>query len=364
MTPIVFHGNMNRTFWPMVKHLESGDIVKARGRSTFEQLHVVSVLPDPRQRVFSKFGRRANPFFQAAETVWILNGSSHSEWLLYFNSQMGKFLDANSPHFHAPYGERMLRWGQNSRLDEDQPPVNQIRSVINELSADPASRRAVMIFGHPAWDLPAIETNDRPCNIAFTFKIRGGRLHMTTFNRSNDLILGLSFTNVCQFTTIQEVISTALGVGLGEYTHWSDSLHMYQDDPVFSHMEQGDRFDLYNYAKPVGMKDPWGYEALFWRNEDRAASPESFDAQLPVCPYWHSVGLMLLAYDALKKDNPIEAINYVSRMEARDWQVMCFEYINRWLSNRQLRHIRNQLRIVIDEYNIRLVDFVMGEHET
>jgi thymidylate synthase len=52
--------------------------------------------------------------------------------------------------------------------------------------------------------------------------------------RSNDIVRGFPY-NVVQFTTVQEIVAGWLGVELGPYNHWSDSLHIYEADlPDFS----------------------------------------------------------------------------------------------------------------------------------
>ena len=47
--------------------------------------------------------------------------------------------------------------------------------------------------------------------------------------RSNDLHRGTPY-NLIQFTTLQEVMAGWLGVELGEYLHFADSLHVYERD--------------------------------------------------------------------------------------------------------------------------------------
>ncbi len=47
--------------------------------------------------------------------------------------------------------------------------------------------------------------------------------------RSNDHFRGLPH-NLIQFTTVQEVLAGWLGISLGSYHHYSDSLHVYESD--------------------------------------------------------------------------------------------------------------------------------------
>ena len=367
-----FRGNANKIFWPMVqKLLREGHPSSPRTKPTRELLHQVTVVPNPRERVLTLYGRRANPFFQAAETVWILAGQSDAEWILHFNTQLKKFLDSdNLHHFHGAYGERLRRYGASSRhgafLQTMPDPtlntagVDQLSVVVNELRRDPDSRRAVMTFHNPVFD--RVATNDRPCNIAFAFKLRHNRLYMTTFNRSNDAVLGLTFTNIVQFTTLQEVVATALGVELGPYTHWSDSLHLYEDDPVLKGLIEFEgvsdpyrqfdplvnlppQFDVYDYVKPTPMVtrspgvEPWWSAAELCIPAGMRRSHPSYVSRIK-CPYWRSVGLMIQAWDALRLPNyahGIQALDLVDQMEAQDWKVACYEFLVRWAANRHVR---------------------------
>lgn len=352
----IFQGNANQTLYPMLDAIvRTGISAVPRGRSIRELLHAVTILDDPRERVLTVHGRRANPFFQVAETVWILAGSSEAEWLLHFNSQMEQFLDLTMKlknpqngaqryaHFHGAYGERMRRWGDSNKFrvyGGMNGPVDQLDDVIEELKKDPDSRRAVMIFGNPEFD--QWPTNDRPCNIAFAFKLRDRKLHMTTFNRSNDVVLGLTFTNIVQFTTIQEVVASQLNVGLGPYYHYSDSLHLYRDDPIYTRLEKARRagrepFDVYRHVRPVEMRPGVALrsiEKLFRPLEARDGNYAMSVAMLD-CPYWRSVGRMILAYDSLKRDEDFDAaLSSLEMVEADDWLIACLEYLVRWVKNR------------------------------
>lgn len=344
----VFPGNANTTLTVMLDAIhEVGLSTAPRGRPIRELLHAVSILQDPRERVLTQHGRRANPFFQAAETVWILAGSSEAAWLTHFNAQMEQFLDADGTsgkprtHFHAAYGERMRRWGDSNKYAvfarSFEPPVDQIQLVLQELRKDPESRRAVMIFGNPEFD--KYDTKDRPCNIAFTFKLREGKLHLTTFNRSNDVILGLTFTNIVQFTTLQEVVASELGVDVGPYYHYSDSLHLYSDDPVYERLVKARPpvpFDVYKHVRPTRMHSGQALRSIQKLFRPLQARDDMYGLAVTVlpCPYWRSVGLMIQAYDALKEEDFTTALRCLEGVGTEDWLVACLEYLVRWVRNR------------------------------
>ena len=60
-------------------------------------------------------------------------------------------------------------------------------------------------------------------------KVRDGKLEWSQIMRSNDVLLGMPY-NFVQFTGLQEILAGWLGLELGSYNHYSDSLHLYQRD--------------------------------------------------------------------------------------------------------------------------------------
>jgi thymidylate synthase len=71
--------------------------------------------------------------------------------------------------------------------------------------------------------------DDIPCNICSLLKLRNGKLEWSQIMRSNDIFRGLPY-NCVQFMTLQEVIAGWIGAVPGTYTHFSDSLHVYEKD--------------------------------------------------------------------------------------------------------------------------------------
>jgi thymidylate synthase len=60
-------------------------------------------------------------------------------------------------------------------------------------------------------------------------KVRDGKLEWSQIMRSNDVFRGLPY-NFVQFTMLQEVLAGWIGVEPGSYTHFADSLHLYEED--------------------------------------------------------------------------------------------------------------------------------------
>ena len=308
--PITFSGHANKWYHAALMRIhKDGAAVTARGRATRELLHVTTHLSNPRNRVLTVPHRRWNPFWAASELVWILAGSRDAAWITGYNSRLRQYLDEpEASTFHGAYGYRLRHAGRD-----------QLRDVIRQLQEDPGSRRAVATLHDPVLDNPDVITKDRPCNCALAYHLRDGVLWAATFNRSNDFILGLTGTNLVQFTTIQEFLAAALGADVGGYSHFSASLHLYEDDAIaarlLSRIDDDYAFDVYDAVRPCPMR-PWAYPREGWATITKLYNGMPLDVD--TCPYWRSIGIMLAAWALLKQNNLRDAMTAMATMEAED----------------------------------------------
>jgi thymidylate synthase len=195
---------------------------RSRAGCTIEALHVAFELDDPRQRWVVSRHPAINPAFAVAELIWMLAGSNEAAVVNYWNRQLPKY--AGGTHtYPGAYGHRL----------RNHFGFDQIQRAFKALRANPDSRQVVLQLWDATHDLPTDDgkpqSSDVPCNLMSVVKVRQGRLHWTQVMRSNDIIRGFPY-NVIQFTTMQEVLAGWLGVELGPYCHWSDSLHLYDSD--------------------------------------------------------------------------------------------------------------------------------------
>lgn len=209
--------------------LDSGEECSPRGKKIKEIRPVIFEYLDPTKRVTFLKGRLINPFFQLAESFWIMCGRSDVKWLTDYNASIAQFSD-DGVHFNAPYGERLRFWNKSDANNFILNPIDQLIDVYQKIKLDPDTRQAVAVIYNPLFDNVHNDTKDRPCNMILTFKLRNGKLDLTVFNRSNDLHWGVFGANLCQFATIQECMATWLGVGVGTYYQITDSLHIYLED--------------------------------------------------------------------------------------------------------------------------------------
>lgn len=197
----------------------------SRAGDTFELLHTVLEINDPRQRWIASRHPAISPAFGIAEALWILAGSNDAEVINYWFPGLPEFR-GEGPTYSGAYGHRLRR----------QFGIDQVRRACDALDANPTSRQVVLQLWDARSDLPhadgAPRCADVPCNIVSLLKVRDGRLEWTQVMRSNDVHRGLPH-NLVQFTVLQEVLAGWLDLEVGSYHHWSDSLHVYLKDKAY-----------------------------------------------------------------------------------------------------------------------------------
>ncbi|MCW7990107.1 methyltransferase [Streptomyces platensis subsp. clarensis] len=209
-------GTVAQLFTEAVTLAKDGEKISPRGMATREVLDLTMRLTQPRARLlYAPPARIVNPAFAVAETVWHLSGSD-DPWIFDYNAQLRQYADDGI--LRGAYGPRMRNWGGE---------VDQLHRVVEILKDDPDSRRATIQLYDPARDTAGHK--DVPCTLGFRFHLRGGRLHMSTTMRGQDVWIGMPY-DLFFFTTLHELVAGWLDVDLGEYHHHVDSLHIYERD--------------------------------------------------------------------------------------------------------------------------------------
>ncbi len=103
------------------------------------------------------------------------------------------------------------------------PRINQIEYIIQKLREKPYSRRAQAITWRPLVDPYHV---DPPCLQRIFMRIKDRKLIMQTTWRSRDLFRAWE-ANVNGMIRIQKYVADQLGVDIGHYLDFSNSLHIY-----------------------------------------------------------------------------------------------------------------------------------------
>ena len=191
-----------------------------RDQKIREILAASFTIEDPRARIPYVFGRKFSVSYMVAELVWYLSGDDKTSWISNY-SGFWRDISDDGTTANSAYGARLFR--NHDKIAQGR--FNQLDYVLEELRRDPDSRRAVMHLRVPDDSIDA--RLDVPCTLALQFFIRDDKLHQIAIMRSSDLIFGIAY-DIPAFTFFQEMIANELGVGLGSYTHMSNSLHIYE----------------------------------------------------------------------------------------------------------------------------------------
>lgn len=125
------------------------------------------------------------------------------------------------------YHDRMTNYYvDNQSKFPDTHYVDQVKFVIDELTRNPYSRRAVIDIRDNSED---IYSDDPACWQHAQFFIRDNKLHMKVLFRSNDACKA-AFMNAFALIMLQKRIADALGAEMGTYTHRANSFHCYERD--------------------------------------------------------------------------------------------------------------------------------------
>ncbi|PZU70075.1 MAG: thymidylate synthase [Sphingobium sp.] len=123
------------------------------------------------------------------------------------------------------YGKQWRRW-----VGADGREHDQIAGLIDTLRSNPSSRR--MLFH--AWNVGELEGMALPpCHMVYQYHVTtDGRLNSLCFQRSADLLLGVSF-NWVGATALQLMIAQQAGLTPGELIWCAGDVHLY-----LNHLEQ------------------------------------------------------------------------------------------------------------------------------
>jgi thymidylate synthase len=323
---------------PETNPIQSGP---AHGRKTKELHPTMVVIPNPRPRIISSFGRVVNLPFALAEVIQILGGINDPQALKYYNSKIIEVqgdipvdgTESDVTRFNAAYGERVRRAGPYTIWNRSNTTIDQLEHVISALKKDPNSRQASIVIGDAFWDNVSIETKDRACNVYAHAMIRDGKLDWMQIMRSNDIIWGLPY-NLTQWGHVQEYVATQLNVPIGQYTLVQDSLHVYED--FYTECAEVEHCDMYQY---MGQDDLFPMRStiesvVHWEKRVRQNGPFPLTRER-MTDYWTEVIAVFNAYKIFKERAEYEAqiFKYMPYCFELRWPLMRWFCSVRWLKD-------------------------------
>jgi len=240
--------NLDQTLIGMSQAIiKEGSWRDVRGFSCLEIPHPVMIeISNPADRYITIKKRKWNKFLPFAESLWMALGMNDLDSLpgRYVKS-LYNFSD-NGRTWRAGYGPRIRAFnGIATDYDISDPAhrnvysgyvnrVDQLKYVVESLKRDINTRQAMISIGDPVKDCftekgVLKETKDFPCSRELQFMMVDGKLNLTLYIRSNDILWGLSAVNITNFTIMQEYVARIIGVPVGKYYHVANNLHVYKD---------------------------------------------------------------------------------------------------------------------------------------
>lgn len=155
----------------------------------------------------------AEQFRSIGCNTWNANANDNPAWLA-------------SPHRKGEddmgrvYGVQGRAWRKH-----DGTPLDQLAKIVDDLSRGVDDRGEILTFYNPGeFELGCL----RPCMHTHTFSLLGDTLHLTSYQRSCDVPLGLNFNQVQVFTLLA-LMAQITGHKPGKAYHKIVNAHIYED---------------------------------------------------------------------------------------------------------------------------------------
>lgn len=175
-------------------------------------------------------------------TIWTTNADAQGKALGYVNNEFTKELG-------PVYGSQWRRFNRDATIGIEE---DQISWLINEIRANPDSRRLVL----SAWNPNQLrEMALPPCHAFAQFRVYNGSLSCQMYQRSADAFLGVPF-NIASYALLTHIIARECNLEVGDFVHTIGDAHIYnnhleqvreqlsRDEFPLPHLHIDDSFDL------------------------------------------------------------------------------------------------------------------------
>jgi thymidylate synthase len=158
------------------------------------------------------------------ELLWFLSGDTNIRYLKDNGVRIwDEWADAEG-NLGPVYGAQWRSWPT-----PDGGPIDQIKTVVEQIRRNPDSRRLIVSAWNPAdVDRQALP----PCHVLFQFYVANGRLSCQLYQRSGDVFLGVPF-NIASYALLTMMVAQVTGLKPGDFVHTFGDAHLYAN-----HVEQ------------------------------------------------------------------------------------------------------------------------------
>ena len=160
------------------------------------------------------------------ELLWFLKGSTNIDYLNEHGVSIWDEWADEQGELGPVYGAQWRSWPT-----QDGSSIDQISEVINQITANPDSRRLIV----SAWNVSQIDSMALPpCHAMFQFYVADGKLSCQLYQRSADIFLGVPF-NIASYALLVLMMAKVTGLKAGEFVHTLGDAHLY-----LNHLDQVD----------------------------------------------------------------------------------------------------------------------------
>ncbi|MGM0614883.1 MAG: thymidylate synthase [Pseudomonadota bacterium] len=158
------------------------------------------------------------------ELLWFLRGETNIAYLQENGVRIwDEWADADG-NLGPVYGYQWRSWPR-----PEGGSVDQISQLVEQIKANPMSRRLIV----SAWNPAQVEAMQLPpCHCLFQFYVANGRLSCQLYQRSADIFLGVPF-NIASYALLLSMVAQVTGLKVGEFIHTLGDAHLYSN-----HFEQ------------------------------------------------------------------------------------------------------------------------------
>lgn len=158
------------------------------------------------------------------ELLWFLRGDTNVRWLQDQRVSIWNEWADEAGELGPVYGKQWRDWET-----ADGRHIDQIQELIDQIRAQPASRRQIVSAWNPG-DLHAMAL--APCHCLFQTHVANGKLSLQLYQRSADIFLGVPF-NIASYALLTHMLAQQCGLQVGEFVWTGGDCHLYSN-----HLEQ------------------------------------------------------------------------------------------------------------------------------
>ena len=189
------------------------------------------------------------------ELLWFLRGETNVQWLNEHGVTIwDEWADANG-ELGPVYGAQWRSWpGDHGGT------IDQISGLIQDIKANPDSRRLIVTAWNPA-DISKMAL--APCHCLFQFYVADGKLSCQLYQRSADIFLGVPF-NIASYALLTLMVAQVTGLKPGEFIHSFGDAHLY-----LNHLDQArEQLSRQPFALPMMRLNPAVKDIFDFKFED------------------------------------------------------------------------------------------------